>query len=231
MKRLNEAGAEHVSCAEEKFEEIVFGLAFDAGPHDAAVFGGVSASAGDVEEGHGGVELRQRRGCGEGEVVGEVLVLLFGHSGGGDAEGEEAGVEAGELGLDGGVVEEVGVDELPEFGVVLTGWCADDGEDLVNVGVEQALAKNALAYHAGCSEEDYVHGLMLQPWGRDAPGQEGNPLFRQMRDEEIGHDVAGFDRFGELGVVPEGMRKRVEDNKPRIDTSTKIRAMQICRTA
>jgi hypothetical protein len=34
---------------------------------------------------------------------------------------------------------------------------------LVDVGVEETLAENALAYHAGCSEEDYVHLFMLQP--------------------------------------------------------------------
>ena len=47
----------------------------------------------------------------------------------------------------------------------LTGWGADDGEDLVDVGVEEALAQDALAYHAGGSEENYVHGFMLQGGG------------------------------------------------------------------
>ena len=88
-----------------------------------------------------------------------------GDAGGGDAETEEAGVEAGEFGFDGGVVEEVGVDEFAEFGVVLTGWSANDGEDLVDVGVEEAFAENSLADHAGCSEENYVHMLMLQRGG------------------------------------------------------------------
>ncbi len=39
-------------------------------------------------------------------VVRDVCVLGLGHAGGGDAEAEEAGVEAGEFGFDGGVVEE-----------------------------------------------------------------------------------------------------------------------------
>jgi Aspartyl protease/PDZ domain len=94
--------------------------------------------------------------------VGELGVLCFVDAGGGDAEGEDAGVEAGELRLDVGVVEEVGVDELAEFGVLLVGGGADDGEDLVDFGVEEALAENTLAYHACCSEEDYIHGVMLQ---------------------------------------------------------------------
>jgi hypothetical protein len=49
--------------------------------------------------------------------------------------------------------------------VLLAGWSSDDGEDSVDVGVEEALAEDALAYHAGCSEEDYVHGFMLQRGG------------------------------------------------------------------
>jgi hypothetical protein len=36
---------------------------------------------------------------------------------------------------------------------------------LLHAGVEEAFAKNALADHAGCSEEDDVHGLMLQRRG------------------------------------------------------------------
>ena len=39
---------------------------------------------------------------------------------------------------------------------------AHDGEDLVDAGIEEALAEDALADHAGCSEEDYVHVVMLQ---------------------------------------------------------------------
>jgi hypothetical protein len=32
----------------------------------------------------------------------------------------------------------------------------------MDVGVEEALAQGALAYHAGCSEENDVHLAMLQ---------------------------------------------------------------------
>jgi hypothetical protein len=32
---------------------------------------------------------------------------------------------------------------------------------LFYVGVEEALAEDALSYHAGCTEEDDVHGFML----------------------------------------------------------------------
>jgi hypothetical protein len=162
VEGLDEAGAEHVGSAEGEFEEVVFGAALDAGPHGAAAFAGVGSGAGDVDEGHPGVEAGEGGGSGESEVVGEVGVLCFGHAGGGDAETEEAGVEACELGFDGGVVEEVGVDEFAELGVLLLARSADDGEDLLDAGVEEAFAKDALADHAGCSEEDDVHGFMLQ---------------------------------------------------------------------
>jgi hypothetical protein len=66
------------------------------------------------------------------------------------------------LGLDGGVVEEVGVEQFAELGMLLAGWGADDGEDLLDIGVEETFSQNALADHAGCSEENYVHGFILQ---------------------------------------------------------------------
>jgi hypothetical protein len=36
---------------------------------------------------------------------------------------------------------------------------------LVDAGIEEAFAEFALADHAGCSEEDHVHGFMLQRGG------------------------------------------------------------------
>ncbi|WP_433984552.1 hypothetical protein RBB78_07365 [Tunturiibacter empetritectus] len=71
--------------------------------------------------------------------MGDVGVLRLGHAGRGDAETEEAGVVAGEVGFDGGVVEEICVHEFAEFGVMLAGWAAADGEDLLYVEVQQAL--------------------------------------------------------------------------------------------
>ena len=83
------------------------------------------------------------------------------HAGRRDTEREEAGIEAGKLRFDFGVVEKVGVEKFVEFIVLLTGWGTDDGENLLYVRVEEALAQNPLADHAGCSEEDYVHLFML----------------------------------------------------------------------
>ena len=52
MERLDGSGAEHVGGVEGELEEGVFGAAFDAGPHSAAMFCRVGAGAGDVEESH-----------------------------------------------------------------------------------------------------------------------------------------------------------------------------------
>jgi len=48
-----------------------------------------------------------------------------------------------------------------------------DEEDLVDAGVEEALAENALAYHASCSEEDYVHLVVLGPRMHAGPRWRG----------------------------------------------------------
>lgn len=93
--------------------------------------------------------------------MGDVSVVGLGHAGRGDAKTEEAGVQACEFGLDRGVVGEIRQDEFSKFGVGLCGWSADDGRDLIHIGIEQALAQNALADHPGCSEEKYVHLLPL----------------------------------------------------------------------
>jgi hypothetical protein len=61
-----------------------------------------------------------------------VSIFSLVHAGGRDTEREEAGVEAGKLRFDFGVVEKVGVDEFVEFFVVLTGWGADNGENLLH---------------------------------------------------------------------------------------------------
>jgi hypothetical protein len=101
VERLDDAGTEHVCGFEGEFQEVVLGFAFDASPHGTAMLGAVGAGSGDVDECHAGVEFCEGSGCGEGEVVGDVGVLLLGHSGGGHSEAEEAGVVAGQVGLDG----------------------------------------------------------------------------------------------------------------------------------
>ena len=42
---------------------------------------------------HSWVQARESLGRGDGDAVGDVLVVFFGHSGGAGAEAEEAGVE------------------------------------------------------------------------------------------------------------------------------------------
>jgi len=161
VKRLDDARTKHIGDSKGKFEEVVLGLAFDAGPHAASAFGGVGARAGDIKEGHLRVEFCER-GCGcHGEVVGEVLIFGLFHAGRGDAKGEEAGVVTGEFGFDVGVVEEVGVNELVKFGVVLVCRSTHDGEDVVDARIKETFAQNALADHAGSSKEDDIHAFML----------------------------------------------------------------------
>src|SRR5271163_4956925 len=44
-----------------------------------------------------------------------------------------------------------------KLGIMLTRGATSDGEHVVHIGVEQALAQHALADHAGCAEENNVH--------------------------------------------------------------------------
>jgi hypothetical protein len=59
---------------------------------------------------------------------------------------------------------------------------------LLDAGIEKAFAENALAHHAGCPEEDHVHGFMLQ---------RGRCLRYQEADEGGAGDTAagGADRL------------------------------------
>ena len=115
------------------------------------------------------VEAGEGLGHREGEVVvGKLRVFFFGHARRGDSRAEEAGVVAGELGFDGGEVHKVWDNQLVELWVLLSGGASADGEDLVDIGVDEALAQDALAYHAGCAEEDRFQGLTPEAILRDA---------------------------------------------------------------
>jgi len=159
VQRLYEPWPEHVGGFKGKFEDIVFGSAFDAGPHGPTALCAVGPGSGDVDKRHGRVKPRQCSGGGEGEVVRDLCVLGLGHASRCDAEAEKAGIEIREFGFDGRVVQKIGVNELSEFGVLLTRWSADDGEDLFHVGIENAFAKNALTDHPGCSKKNHIHLL------------------------------------------------------------------------
>ncbi|MDI6101604.1 DMT family transporter [Actinoplanes sp. NEAU-A12] len=71
VSRLDEAGAERVTVAEE-VHDLALGAGLDPRPHQPAVR--VGALAGDVDEGHVRVERGQGAGRGEREVVGHAGV-------------------------------------------------------------------------------------------------------------------------------------------------------------
>jgi hypothetical protein len=56
-------------------------------------------------------------------------------------------------------------------------------------------------------------------------------LFCDLFQHEIRHDVGGLDGLGEGRVVPESVRKRIEEYEACIDTSPQIGAMQIFGSA
>ena len=51
-----------------------------------------------------------------------------------------------------------------------------------------------------------------------------------MLHKKIGHHVVGFDGFGHMGVVPEGVGERVEDHEVRVNSGLEIGAMQVHRS-
>ena len=51
--------------------------------------------------------------------------------------------------------------DLPKLRVMLPGRAPADGDDGVDTGIEQALAQNAEADHAGSAEEEDAHGCIL----------------------------------------------------------------------
>lgn len=114
----------------------------------------VESLAGDVDEGQCGVRRVQRAGRGERVVVRDLCVLRLAPADGGGAEAEQTGVEAGQLVLDGGVVGEVGVDDLAQLRVGGRQRSADDGEDFADLVVEEAGAQGAVPDQSGRSEDD-----------------------------------------------------------------------------
>ena len=49
--------------------------------------------------------------------------------------------------------------------------------------------------------------------------------------KEVGHHVVGFNGLGQLGVIPEGVRQRVEHHQLRVDSGVQKRPVQVGRTA
>jgi hypothetical protein len=157
VERLDDAGPEDVNGFAGLAEQGVFGFSFDAGPHDAAAFGAVGAGSGDKDEGHSRIEADESLGGSDSDVVGDAGVVGFVHARGGNAEAEEASVEADEPVFDFGVVEQVLADDFRQLGMLRSGWGAAYGENAVDVGSEQAFSLDALSNHAGGAENQNVH--------------------------------------------------------------------------
>src|SRR6267378_3862177 len=132
MQWLDSGWAEHVGRFEGEAWEGVFGLAFDAGPHGAALFRAVGSGAGNVDEGHGGIEAGKSLGHGHGHVIRRAGIVFFGHARGRGAGAEKASIVTGEIKFDRGVVEKVFVDKFREFCVLLSGGAEEDDVHVVS---------------------------------------------------------------------------------------------------
>src|SRR5262249_40072321 len=117
----------------------------------------IGSGAGNVDEGHLGIQAAQGLRGGQRDVVGHPAIVLLRHSSGGDTEAEKAGVEGGELWLDGLIIGEIAVNDFAEFWTLGAAWGAANGLHDAHVGIGQALAENALADHSRCAEDEDVH--------------------------------------------------------------------------
>jgi hypothetical protein len=75
------------------------------------------------------------------------------------AEGEETGVVAGELGLNGGEIIEISGDNLMKLRVPLVAGASNDRLDTLDVGGKKTLAQDALTHHACCAERELCSWL------------------------------------------------------------------------
>ena len=123
----------------------------------------VGAHPRNIDEGHVWIEARQHPRRREGETISDALVLFLGYADRGHAQTEEARVEAGELVFDGREVKEIVVQKFAELGVLLAGGAASDGDHAFDIGIEQALAQNALTDHPGCAKEKKLHLFIIRP--------------------------------------------------------------------
>ena len=81
------------------------------------------------------------------------------HADRGDAETEKAGVVTGQFRLDRGVIEEVGLQDFLELGVLLAARPARHRKHALDTGIDQAFAQHALPDHSGGAEDDDLHDL------------------------------------------------------------------------
>ena len=76
-----------------------------------------------------------------------------------DTEAEKAGVVAGEFGFDRGKIEEIIMQDLPQFRMLLSSRAASDHQHALDISINKAFAQHALPDHAGSAEQDDFHPL------------------------------------------------------------------------
>jgi hypothetical protein len=135
----------------------IFGGSFDTCPGEATLLAAVGAGAGDVTKRQLRVQLGQKPGEVEREVVGDVFILLLTDADRGDAQAKKAGVVADQLWLDRGQVEKIGMNQLAQLRMRSAERLAINDKNLLDIRMVQALQKNAFPDHACCSGDDDFH--------------------------------------------------------------------------
>src|SRR6478735_3952358 len=130
------------SPQERQLQHRILGAALDARPHDLALLATVGACAGNQDEDGLRARLHKRLRRRDRHVIGDAAVVGLRHANRADAEAEEAGVEAGKLGLQGGEISHIGMYELPQFRIDLPDGPPADRDDACHLRIEQALAQD-----------------------------------------------------------------------------------------
>ena len=91
-------------------------LTFHTRPHHATFFRAVRGGTRDVDKCHPRIQPGQRFTRGHRERVGQLFVLLLGHSRGRDSQAEEARIDSGQLRLNRRIMKQVGLNDIVELG-------------------------------------------------------------------------------------------------------------------
>jgi probable blue pigment (indigoidine) exporter len=154
VRRADDPGAEGISVGQQR-DDVPLGPTLDPRPHPAAV--GVGARARDIDEGDLRADLGEDAGRRHRVVVGDDGVFGLVETHRRDPQAIEAGVGTGQVVLDRRQVGEIAEPDFAQLGVPHSGRRPADGDDLLDVGGEQALAQHTLADHAGRTEDDDLH--------------------------------------------------------------------------
>jgi len=113
------------------------------------LFAAISACARDIAKGRGWIQLRQQLRDVQGEIVGNVPILIFAHADGRYTQAKEARVESRQLLFYGLQIEEISMNDFAQLGVRHATGLAIDHQNLHYLGVLQTLEQDTLPDHAG----------------------------------------------------------------------------------